>query len=109
MSGDVMVQGDSRESQYGIDTDWSIIMKSKNMKAFINISSNFRGTSRSSIIGSEGRIEWESQFNRTNKLVLFDAKGIESDSIEFKYENDGFEYEVNEVQECIKTKKNELI
>lgn len=107
MSGDVMVQGDSRESQYGIDTDWSIIMKSKNMKAFINISSNFRGTSRSSIIGSEGRIEWESQFNRTNKLVLFDAKGIESDSIEFKYENDGFEYEVNEVQECIKTKKNE--
>lgn len=29
MSGDVMVQGDSRQSQYGIDTDWSIIMKSK--------------------------------------------------------------------------------
>lgn len=84
-----MVQGDSRQSKYGIDTDGSIVMNSKDIRAFINISSNFRGISRASVIGSEGRIEWESQFNRTNKLVLFDAKEIDCDFIEFNMKTKG--------------------
>lgn len=107
IKGNVEIQGENRISKYGIDSDWQIIMKSNDIKAFINISSNFKGNSGASVIGTEGSIVWESQFNRTNKLMLFNAEGIKIDSFVVKYQNEGFEYEVSEVQKCIKNRYRE--
>lgn len=107
IKGNIEIQGDSRESKYGIDSDWQINMKTSKEKAFINISSDFMGSSRAALIGKEGSIVWESQFNRTNKLVMYNAEGIQIETFVAKYSSEGFEYEVSEVQRCLRKGLNE--
>lgn len=104
IKGIITISGNCRKSQNGIDTDWQITMKSKDTKVFINISSDFKGTSRAAIMGTKGSIQWEPQFNRTNKIKLYNSDGIQTDYFEAKYQCEGFEYEVNEVQNCVKKK-----
>lgn len=91
-----------RISQLGIDTDWHIYARHNNRSAFINISSNFASQSKAAIIGEKGAIEWNSQFNRTNTITLFDNYGVAIQNCSFKYTYDGFEYEVKEVNESLK-------
>lgn len=102
IEGDIEVQGDCRMSKYEIDTDWQINMKTNKEKIFINISSDFEGTSRAALIGKEGSIVWEPQFNRTNKLLLYNAEGVQMESFVANYSDQGFEYEVSEVHKCLR-------
>ena len=99
--------GKSRISSHGIDADWQITAKKKNVQAFVNLSSNFGSLSKAVVIGSKGFVEWNSQFNRTNTVTLYDANGVHVESFATNYEYEGFEYEIKEVHKCIREGKNE--
>lgn len=95
------LNGKSRVSSHGIDADWQIMAKKGNVQAFVNLSSNFGSLSKAAVIGKKGFVEWNSQFNRTNTVTLYDANGVQVETFAANYEYEGFEYEVNEVQKCI--------
>lgn len=102
MSNTVRIEGYGRTSVIGVDSDWSITISDGDIQAYINISSDFGGTSKAAIYGEKGSIEWTAPFNRTNSIILYDKYGNESDRFICNYNYEGFEYEVNEVQHCIK-------
>ena len=101
------MQYSKRISSFGIDSDWNISAQNKNIKAFINISSNFSSQSKATVIGEKGSIEWDPQFNRTNKITLFDSYGNKIEEFVNKYKYEGFEYQVEEVTRCLKAKVSE--
>ncbi len=101
------LQYSKRISSFGLDSDWHICAQNNNVKAFINLSSNFSSLSKAAVIGKKGSIEWNSQFNRTNKITLFGANGNKIEEFAIKYKYEGFEYEVDEVTRCIKEKESE--
>jgi predicted dehydrogenase len=103
------MQFSKRVSSFGIDSDWQLSAKKENKKAFINISSNFSSQSKAAIIGEKGSIEWNSQFNRTNKITLFDSYGNQIEEFVYKYKYQGFEHEVEEVTRCLKGGKKESV
>lgn len=90
-----------------IDKDWHIELENTQIKAFINISSNFGGDKKAVVIGSKGTIEWMPQFNRTNCIKLFDENGKLLHVYSESYLYDGFEYEIYEVHRCLKEKRLE--
>lgn len=91
-----------RVSSHGIDSDWQIATENNGMKSVVNLSSNFGALSKAAVIGKNGSVEWNSQFNRTNCVTLYDANGNTMDKFSTSYAYDGFEYEVNEVHNCIR-------
>lgn len=91
----------SRKSSLGFKSDYFIYLNDNKIQAYVNISSNFNGSSKAAVIGQKGYIEWEAQFNRTNRITLFDSTGKKIECFKCKYDYEGFEYEVNEVQSCI--------
>lgn len=101
----------SRNASNGIDTDWQVAATRKNIKAVMNLSSDFKSLSKAEVLGESGFIEWESQFNRTNTIGLFDNNGILVEKFKAKYLFDGYEYEINEVQKCIRSgaKQSDLV
>jgi predicted dehydrogenase len=108
MNGKISTKSFSRKSAYKIDSDWMIhLQDDSNVQAFINISSNFGGASKAAIIGSKGCIEWDAQFNRTNTIKLYDESGKLQDLFSTKYKYDGFEYEADEAQRCIRSHRME--
>ncbi len=92
----------SRIDSSGLDTDWQISASKNSIKVSINLSSDFDSLSKAVVVGSEGSIEWNSQFNRTNCIRRYDKNGVLLESFQAKYKFDGFEYEVDEAQRCIK-------
>lgn len=92
-----------RVSSHGLDSDWQIAAERNCKKSVVNLSSNFGALSKAAVIGKNGSIEWNSQFNRTNCVTLYDANGNQVDKYSTSYTYEGFEYEVNEVQKCIKS------
>lgn len=105
MSGKIRVSAARRNSAYGIDSDWAIQLDDGNIKASVNISSDFAGISKAAVIGTEGTIEWDDPFNRTNTITLYDAAGKRTECYQEKYLFEGFEFEINEVQQCIRNHK----
>lgn len=99
--------GNSRISSHGIDADWQIAAKKGNVHAFVNLSSNFGSLSKAAVIGKKGFVEWNSQFNRTNTVTLYDANGVQVETFAANYDYEGFEHEINEVQTCIREGKKE--
>ena len=99
--------GKSRISSHGIDADWQITAQKRNVYAFVNLSSNFGSLSKAVVIGTKGFVEWNSQFNRTNTVTLYDANGVQVEIFAANYEYEGFEYEIKEVQKCIREGKKE--
>lgn len=93
----------------GVDADWQIALADKQSIGIINMSSRFRSASNASVIGKKGVIEWETQFNRSNKITLYDNNGKIVESKQFKYINDGFEYELEEVNRCLIEGRDESI
>ena len=65
------------------------------------MSSNFQGHSKAALIGSKGTIEWDSQFNRANRIVRYDEYGRPQEQYTANYHNEGFEYEIEEVRRCV--------
>ena len=95
----------NRTSSFNLDSDWHIIAHNNGVKAFISLSSNFSSLSKAAIIGKQGSIEWSSQFNRTNKISLFDAHGKKTEEFVCDYKYEGLEYQVEEVTRCLKSKE----
>jgi predicted dehydrogenase len=96
-----------RISASGIDADWLITAEKNGINAVVNLSSNFGSLSKAAIIGSDGFIEFDSQFNRTKHVTLYDSKGQQVENFSTSYIYEGFEYEVNEVQKNISGGKKE--
>lgn len=96
-----------RYSSHGIDADWCIVGEKDGIKCCVNISSNFGSLSKAAVIGSKGVIEWNSQFNRTNRVTLYNENGLVIETYAVSYRYEGFEYEVEEVQNCIRKRKCE--
>ncbi len=96
-----------RKTNYGTDTDWQIMAQKGNIHAALNLSSNFSGLSKAAVVGQYGVIEWDSQFNRTNRICLYDTMGNLIKEFKPSFTHEGFEYEVNEVQNCIRKGVNE--
>ncbi|RHR28742.1 gfo/Idh/MocA family oxidoreductase [Clostridium sp. AF19-22AC] len=103
LSGKYIMSWNKRIIENNIDTDWAIILDSTESKAFLNISSNFKGESRARIYGNDGSIEFGSQFNRTNTVSLYNRQGNLLERKTYQYIFDGFEYQVNEVHSCLQT------
>ena len=101
------ISGEYRVSVHGIDADWQILAEKNGVKAMVNLSSNFGSLSKAAVIGKSGFIEWDSQFNRTRRVVLYDVKGQRVESFVASYRHEGFEYEVNEVHRCIRGGKKD--
>ena len=94
----------SRYSTFQIDADWQIQLERTGVKAFVNLSSNFGGQSKAALIGSKGVIEWDAQFNRSNRIIRYDEFGKKQEESVVRYKNEGFEYEIQEVRNCIQRK-----
>ena len=95
------IAANKRISIHGIDADWNIVAEKNGVRAFVNLSANFGASSKAEVIGTNGFIEWDAQFNRTNRVVLYDANGIMVEDYIAEYNFEGFEYEVKEVNKCI--------
>lgn len=95
------IEKKSRYSSFQIDADWQIFAEHDGIKAFVNLSSNFKGLSKAALIGKKGVIEWDAQFNRTNRIVRYDEYGKMQEEFEASYKNEGFEYEIVEVRRCL--------
>lgn len=91
-------------SSFNLDSDWHIIARNNDIKAYVSLSSNFSSMSKAAIIGKHGSIEWNSQFNRTNMITLFDVHGNKIEEFVCDYKYEGFEYQVEEVTRCLKRK-----
>lgn len=91
-----------RYNSIGADTDWDIIAERGDIRASIGISSNFGGSSRSSIIGDKGIIEWSSPFNRSSEITLYNLETQNKEVRKFKYRNYGFEYQLAEVTQTLR-------
>ncbi len=96
-----------RRSSFGIDADWQICAEKNGVKAFVSLSSNFQGQSKAALIGTKGTIEWDAQFNRTNRIVRYDEKGVQQEVFAVNYQSDGFEYEIEEVRRCVRGGKKQ--
>lgn len=107
MSDSLQVEGHGRKSAIGVDSDWSIYMTDGSVQAYINISSDFSGTSKAAVYGEIGSIEWNAPFNRTDTIVLYDKEGNEIERYSCDYGFEGFEYEIDEVQKCIRNGETE--
>jgi len=95
----------SRKNAKKIDSDWQISSSRDDIHAIVNLSSNFGSLSKAAVIGSEGYIEWDSQFNRTNRVCLYDLNGVLKEVFRADYKYPGFEYEVAEVHNAISNGK----
>lgn len=93
-----------RRDSEGNITDVSLQMSVKSRKASLVVSSNFQNGSKAVVVGSKGSIEWNSPFNRTNSITLYDLAGNMVDSYSVRYLNEGFEFELREVNQCIKSR-----
>ena len=91
-------------SSLGIDTNWMIFGKLQEVRICINISANYNSISKAIIYGSKGAIEFDSPFNRTNRLALLNEKGENTKEFKYKYRFEGFEFQVEETLELLKAK-----
>lgn len=89
----------------GRDSDWCITLRQGSVPAVINISSRFASASGAAVIGSRGSIEWDSQFNRTGRVCLYDADGHRVQERAFRYSHEGFEHQLREVHKCLENGK----
>lgn len=91
-----------RRNGEGIDTDWNIVMSRGDIRAIVNISSDFNSASKATVVGTEGSIEWDAQFNRSNHIKLFNSLNQLEEEIQIAYAFDGYEFEIGHVKECLR-------
>lgn len=102
-----VVRKEVRKSSFDIDADWQIFAEKNCVKAFVSLSSDFKGTSKAALIGNKGVIEFDAQFNRTNRIIRYDEYGIKQEEFVANFINDGFEYEIQEVKECVRAQNRQ--
>ncbi len=96
-----------RNSAYCVDSDWQILLEQNGIEAFVSLSSDFASSSKAALIGNEGTIEFESQFNRTNIVSLYAKDGNLIERSKFNYNSEGFEYEILHVGNMIREGKKQ--
>lgn len=101
----------SRKDTEGNISDISIQYETDSCKGILNLCSNLEASSKAVIIGSDGSIEWNSPFNRTNTIRLFNKNGVLSETYSTRYKEEGFEFELDEVTRLVKSgiSESELI
>lgn len=97
----------SLKHKKGFDKDWVIILNDTQCFSAITISYDFDGCRKAVLFGENGTIEWYSQFNRTNTIKCINSEGVITDSSSFKYKASGFEFEIDEIQTCLRNNKKE--
>lgn len=108
MNGECVIRNVYKRCRNGIDADWNIVAEnSLGVKAILNLSSNFLSQSKAAIVGSNGSIVWNHQFNRTNEVSLYDVNGNKIEDYSAKYICGGFEFQVNEVVICLSEGRKE--
>ena len=100
-----VLRKEMRKSVFNIDADWQIYAEREGVKAFVSISSNFKGVSKAALVGNKGVIEFDSQFNRTNRIIRYDEFGRKQEVFTVDYKSGGLEYEINAVRESILSKQ----
>ena len=101
------IQYEVRKSSLNIDADWQLSAKRNGIKAFVSLSSNYQGLSKAALIGTKGVIEWDAQFNRSNRIVRYDELGKQQEEYSMAYHSEGFEYEIAEVRHCVRAGRKE--
>jgi predicted dehydrogenase len=101
------LQGHVRRNANGDDADWSIVAGRSGKTAVINISSNWHGANRAAVIGDRGVIEWGEPFNRTGEISLYNYQSGRQESQNFRYRNQGFEYQLAEVTRSLRMRASE--
>lgn len=94
-------------SSYKIDSDWQIYLERNEIQAYINLSSDFASSSKAVIVGDDGSIEFNSQFNRTNKVSLYSKDGSLIEEKQYTYCSEGFEYEIAHLRGILKRVEKE--
>lgn len=103
----ILLKKEMRKSIFNIDADWQIYAEREGVKAFVAISSNFKGLSKAALVGDKGVIEFDSQFNRTNRIVRYDESGRKQEEFAVNYKSGGFEHEIEAVKESIRQGKSQ--
>jgi len=97
--------GDCDYDSNGNDINWAVHATKKDINCEIKISSNTDALSKAIIYGEFGKIEWDTPFNRTNKVTLSHENKKRAHSEKFKYKFEGFEYQLEELNKII-TERN---
>ena len=95
------IHADVKRNQLGVDKEWYIKLEDK-FVITINLSNIKHGNSLATIYGTNGKIEFTSPFNRTNNLNLYDLSNKLVKSYNYKYSNQGFEFQIKEVENSLK-------
>lgn len=96
-------RSETRRDCHGRDADWAIVAGRGDRTATVNMSSNTHASSTAAVIGDEGMIEWGDPFNRTGEITLHSFRSGRSEPRKFKYRNEGFEYQLEEVTRALKS------
>lgn len=85
------------------DADWHLEFKSGSKLYQVDISNCFQSLSKAVILCENGSIEFNSQFNRTNIISIYNNLGNLIERKLFSYSSQGFEHEINAVNEYLRS------
>lgn len=91
----------------GFVTDLSALFSADDIKGSLNVMSSLSAPSKAIIICEKGSIEFDTPFNRTNHIAVFDLTGKKIYQYSYKYSCEGFEHELMEVHDNIKSRRVE--
>lgn len=93
---------------HGIDFDSYITLKYQDKK-FAHIITGFSTQNKCSatIIGTNGIIEFPNNFHYNSKIKLYDQDHKLVKDLDLPFEKNGFEYEIKEAQDCIRSNRLE--
>ncbi|MDR0918734.1 MAG: Gfo/Idh/MocA family oxidoreductase [Oscillospiraceae bacterium] len=91
----------------GVDIDETVILEYDNAFGVADCSFCYNGDNTAVIIGTKGRIEFESGFWYAETVNLYNEKGILTETFTEKHKCNGYEYEIEEVNNCFKKGKTE--
>ena len=101
--GPLSVMADRSLDANGADREWDVcVLDDAGARADIHLSNLSSGDSSAVITGDRGSIRIPSQFNRSAEVELRDAAGHLLDSKTYRYELDGFEYEIADVANAVR-------
>lgn len=89
--------------QTGVDFDSTVILKYNDYGAALNMGFSSAANNTAVIIGEKGKITFDSCFMNTKTVKLFDNYGNLVDSFDAEYGGLGYEFEIKEVENCLKS------
>lgn len=87
----------------GWSEHWNIRLRVAEVICDISMSNNYCGSSAAAVIGDLASIQWDSPFNRTNRVRVFSRSGVEQRCESFRYQFEGYEFQIDEVVEAVRS------